>query len=69
MNFATIGQNIVKLWYAVDSAAKKAVQICEEEPINENMITSEEKFNPTCEYENTNKEKARKDANNFLLES
>ena len=47
----------------------ESVQICEEEPINENMITSEEKFNPTCEYENTNKEKARKDANNFLLES
>ena len=47
----------------------ESVQICEEDPINENMITSEEKFNPTCEYENTNKEKARKDANNFLLES
>ena len=47
----------------------ESVQICEEEPINENMITKEEKFIPTSEYENTNKEKARKDANNFLLEA
>ena len=46
----------------------ESVQICEEEPINENMITKEEKFIPTSEYENTNKEKARKDANNFLLD-